>query len=50
MLHGIVKRRGRTALSVAALGILFPLLGGFLIVMFRKERKGVPTAMTGRAG
>ena len=28
---GIVKRRGRTAISVAALGIVLPLIGGFVI-------------------
>ncbi|MFO0740639.1 MAG: cation:proton antiporter [Labilithrix sp.] len=31
---GIVKRRGRTALSVATLGILLPLAGGFIIGQF----------------
>lgn len=28
---GIVRRRGRTALSVAAMGILLPMIGGFII-------------------
>lgn len=28
---GIVKRRGRTAISVASLGIVLPLIGGFII-------------------
>jgi protein SCO1/2 len=30
--------------------VTMTLIGGFLIVMYRKERKGVPKAMTGRAG
>jgi len=36
-------------MRLAAL-VTMALIGGFLIVMFRRERKGIPTAMTGRAG
>ena len=43
---------GAVITNIMRLGgvVTMVLLGGFLIVMFRRERKGVPTAMTGRAG
>jgi len=44
-------RYGAVITNIMRLGglVTMVLLGGFLIVMFRRERKGMPTVMQGRA-